>query len=169
MDYDISFLPPDTMNTLQNAIDAVNSVAAWEYVATDALVKARNDKDPHPTAAMIFAAMGSKEPWIINEVTEIAKHFDIWRNQSLVATLIRTRNELNDFLFKEYQEKFADVEYWDEGRTKVLDSLPHSHLATHVLSEESRYALQYILGMDNVSYFGNEVLLDIIENQIKRL
>jgi hypothetical protein len=169
MDLNISFLPPVTRIQMQHAIDAVNSVAAWAYVETGALVRAQHENDPHPTAAMIFQAMGSKEPWIINEVTELAKNFDVWRDQCLVAALTHAKNELNNFLFEEYQQKFADVQFWGEGRTKVLDSLPYSHLATHVLSEEGRYALQYILGMDNVSYFGNEVLLDMIEENLMRL
>lgn len=169
MDLDISFLAPEMRSALQNAIDAVDAAAAWSYVETGALIKAQHDKDPHPTAAMIFKAMGSKEPWIINEVTEIAKHFDVWRDQCLVVALMRTKNELNHFLFKEQQEKFADVEYWDEGRNKVLDSLEHAYLASNVLSEDNRYALQYVLKMDNVSHIGNEVLFDIIEENLKIL
>lgn len=169
MEFNISFLAPVTRVPLQNAIRAVNAAAAWAYVETGALINAQHDEDPHPTAAMIFKDMGSKEPWIINEVTEIAKHFDVWRDQCLVIALMRTKNELNNFLFDEYQQKFADVKFWDEGRNKVLDSLPHAYLAANRLSDENRYALQYILKMDNVSHLGNEVLFDMIEENLKIL
>lgn len=172
MEFDLSFLAPEIRAPLQNAIDAISIAGAWEYVKTGNLVEARKNLGLEPLdniATTIFDAMSSTEPWIILEVTEIAKNFEIWRDQCLVASLMRTKNELNYFLEQEYTEKFASNDHFDEGRKKVMNSIDRCYLASHVMSEDNRYALQYILKMDNLYYLENEVLLDMIDEHIRRL
>lgn len=172
MEFDLSFLAPEIRAPLYNAIDAISIAGAWEYVKAGNLVQAQKMRGLEPLdniATMIFDAMSSTEPWIILEVTEIAKNFEAWRDQCLVASLMRTKNELNYFLDNEYTEKFASNDRFDEGRKKVLNSIDRCYLASDVMSEDNRYALQYILKMDNISYLENEVLLNMIDEHIRRL
>jgi hypothetical protein len=172
MEFDLSFLAPEIRAPLHNAIDAISIAGAWDYVKAGKLIQAQKMRGLEPLdniATMIFDAMSSTEPWIILEVTEIAKNFETWRDQCLVASLMRTKNELNYFLDHEYTEKFASNDRFDEGRKKVLNSIDRCYLASDVMSEDNRYALQYILKMDNISYLENEVLLNMIDEHIRRL
>lgn len=188
MEFDLRFLDPNSRTCLQHAIDGVNKAAmlhdpgAWNFVSAGGLIQANKERgykklsDIDPIAVTIFDEMeqdghsGGTAAWTVSTVTKVAKNYRKWRNDILVNSLIEMKDELNDFIQRRFTEKFPDEDLgWDAAKEKVLHELEYSYLAQHLINEDGRRILQFLLKMEDVSHLGNEVLLDQIEGQLKVL
>ena len=188
MEFDLRFLEPESRMFIQHAIDGVNKAAtvhdpgAWNFVSAGGLIQANKERgykklsDIDPIAVTIFDEMeqdghsGGTAAWTVSTVTQVAKNYRKWRNDILVNSLIEMKDELNDFIQRRFTEKFPDEDLgWDAAKEKVLHELEYSYLAQHLINEDGRRILQFLLKMEDVSHLGNEVLLDQIEEQLKLL
>ena len=185
MEFDLSFLDQQSRDALQNAIDGVNKACiddpgAWNYVSAGNLIQASEDRGVKPldeVAICIFTEMkkmnhsGFTAEWTIAAITSVAKNFRNWRHEVIISSLIHMKEDIDCYIKMAYQEKFADEpeESWDVQKNKVLHSLEYSYLASYILSEDGRNVLKYLLKMDDVSYLGNDVILDEIEEYLRIL
>ena len=188
MEFDLRFLELESRICLQHAIDGVNKAAtlhdpgAWNFVSAGHLMQANEERgykklsDIDPIAVTIFEEMeqdghsGATAYWTISTVTQIAKNYRKWRTAILVNSLIEMKNDLNDFIQRRFTEKFPDEDLeWHAAKEKVLHDLEYSYLAQHVINDDGRRVLQFLLKMEDVSHLGNEVLFDQIEEQLKVL
>lgn len=189
MDFDLRFLDPDSRTFLQHAIDGVNRAAflhdpgAWNFVSAGHLIQANRCRglkkagEMDPIAATIFNEMEQdghssySASWTVSTVTLVAKNYRAWRNDILLGSLIGINEDLNNFIKRRFTEKFPGEEGldWLVKKEKVLHEIEYSYLAQHVLSDQDRNILQYLLKMENISHLGNEVLLEQIEAQLELL
>ena len=188
MEFDLRFLEPESRMFIQHAIDGVNKAAtvhdpgAWNFVSAGGLIQANKERgykklsDIDPIAVTVFEEMeqdghsGATAHWTISTVTQIAKNYRNWRDWILVNSLIEMKDELNDFIQGRFKEKFPgeDLE-WHAAQEKVLHDLEYSYLAQHIINDDGKRILQFLLKMEDVSHLGNEVLLEQIEEQLKVL
>ena len=189
MEFDLRFLDAESRSCLQHAIDGVNKAAvlhdpgAWNFVSGGGLVQANRERgykkvsEMDPIAVTIFDEMeqdghsGWTAGWTISAVTEIAKSYRRWRDMYLERSLSSMVKDLDAFINRRYAEKFpeeGEVD-WLLQKEKVLHELEYSYLAKHILSDEDRQVLQFLLKMEDVSHLGNEVLFDQIEEQLQLL
>jgi len=185
MEFDIRFLDKESRTALQNAIDGVNRACmddpgAWNYVSEGKLIQAYKDsgrKPRDPVAQTIFNEMekerhsGYTAYWTVSAVTRVAKDYPKWRDEILVYSLDTMKKDLISFIERRYEDKFPEEDEvdWFVQKEKVLHDLEYSYLARHVLSDQDRNILQFLLKMESVSHLGNEVLFDQIEEQLQLL
>jgi hypothetical protein len=187
MEFDLRFLDKVCMACMQHAIDGVNKAAmlhdpgAWNFVSAGHLIEANRERGTRPLdpiATTIFDEMeqdghsGGTAGWVVMNLTQLAKGYKQWRNPFLVNGLIEMKNTLNIFLQEVYMDKFGNDEPEKDyfaRRERALHELEYSFLARHVLDDDARRILQFLLKMEDVSHLGNEVLLDQIEDQLRIL
>ena len=188
MEFDLRFLDSESRDCLQHAIDGVNKAAvlhdpgAWNFVSAGGLIQANQERyikkagEINPIALTIFDEMeqdghsGYTAGWTINAVTCVAKNYREWRGLVLAHALTYMHKELNSFIKRTFGDKFPDEDANDFDKAqRVLHDLEYSYLVNHVLDENDRNVLKYVLKMEDVSHLGNEVLFDQIEEQLKVL
>lgn len=189
MEFDLRFLDSESRTCLQHGIDGVNKACvlhdpgAWNFVSAGHLIQANKDRgykkvsEMDPIAVTIFDEMeqdghsGGTASWVVYNLTQLAKGYRLWRNGFLVRSLEDTKDHINSFLEKMFNDKFGDdgETNWVARRERVLHDLEYSYLARHILSDDAKRTLQFLLKMEDVSHLGNEVLIDQIEEQLKIL